>query len=252
MIALNGHKITPTIFPDKTSQVWKISGDSLYDNYNIITWEFENEAEFLHVAQLKDLVSKMKDSVPIHLNMPYLPYARQDKDISNNSTFALHTFASLLNSLNFASVEVVDPHNLELSKILINNLEVDTPEDDIRNLLRELKALPVYPDKGAASRYGAMSHDVVCDKIREPLTGAIIGLTVNGLVARVPYLIVDDICDGGKTFIEVAKKLYEAGATEVHLYVSHGIFSKGLQVLRDAGIKRIFTHKGEVESNVLL
>jgi hypothetical protein len=31
----------------------------------------------------------------------------------------------------------------------------------------------------------------------------------------------------------------------VHLYVTHGIFSRGLAPLRESGIKRIFTHKGE-------
>jgi len=36
------------------------------------------------------------------------------------------------------------------------------------------------------------------------------------------------------------------GAKDVALYVSHGIFSKGLEPLREGGIKRIFTKDGEV------
>lgn len=58
--------------------------------------------------------------------------------------------------------------------------------------------------------------------------------------------IVDDICDGGRTFIEAAKLLQRLEPKEIHLYVSHGIFSKGLKVLTEAGISKIFTHKGEV------
>jgi len=59
---------------------------------------------------------------------------------------------------------------------------------------------------------------------------------------------VDDICDGGRTFIESAGLLREAyPEADIHLYVSHGIFSKGTDVLFDAGIKTIHTIKGEVK-----
>ena len=48
------------------------------------------------------------------------------------------------------------------------------------------------------------------------------------------------------TFKLMAEQLYREGAEDVHLFCTHGIFSKGLQTLRDSGIKRIFTHRGEV------
>lgn len=246
MIKLNGHIVTPTIFPDKTSQVWKVPTEYFHAPDNVITWEFENEAELLHVAQLKSLVYRVTGFWNVVLELPYLPYARQDKEYSNMATFALRTFAELLNSLGFHTVKVFDAHNPHLSQELILNLEIETP--DVAPILKELNAALAYPDKGAAKRYGNIKRStIVFDKVREPLTGEITGLTtVEGLVARIPYLIQDDLCDGGRTFIEVAKKLYELGATEVHLYVSHGIFSKGLEPLREAGIRRIFTHKGEV------
>ena len=44
-------------------------------------------------------------------------------------------------------------------------------------------------------------------------------------------LIVDDICDGGRTFIELAKVLRAKGAETVDLYTTHGIYSKGTKVL---------------------
>ena len=45
-------------------------------------------------------------------------------------------------------------------------------------------------------------------------------------------MIVDDICDGGQTFIELAKALEKQGAHQIFLYVTHGIFSKGLDTLK--------------------
>ena len=106
MITLNGHVITPTIFPDGTSQVWKID-DSLFTTLTkesgfmkIITsfdiiWVFESEAELFHIAQLRDLLdSTAGKKVNVNLHMPFLPYGRQDKVIDNDNTFAKHTFFS--------------------------------------------------------------------------------------------------------------------------------------------------------------
>src|SRR6267142_4671934 len=239
MIKLNGHIITPTVFPDKTSQVWKIPEPYFGPKLNVITWEFENEGEFMQVAQLRDLLA-IRFFSKVILELPYLPYARQDKEITNESTFALYPFALLLNSLRFNEIRIVDPHNLKLTSHLINNVTYTIP--NVSLLLKKLKAQPVYPDLGAAKRYNAPLTALRCEKVREPLTGVITGVrVVGGKVQKKSYLIIDDICDGGRTFIEVAKKLYNLGAKEVHLYISHGIFSKGLEPLREAGIKRIFT-----------
>jgi ribose-phosphate pyrophosphokinase len=247
MIKLNGYLITPTIFPDKTSQVWKIDEQFIGDVYPTITWEFENEAEFLHVAQLKFLLDHTLGFKDATLELPYLPYARQDKPVTNTSTFAFMPFVHLLNSLGFKQVKVFDPHNVELAQKCIENVKIEMPHHEL--FLKELNAMPVYPDYGASLRYHAADRGVIVfDKDREPLTGVIRGISlVEGIIEHCSYLIIDDLCDGGRTFIEVAKKLYEGGAKEVHLYVSHGIFSKGLEPLREAGIKRIFTRKGEVK-----
>ena len=56
--------------------------------------------------------------------------------------------------------------------------------------------------------------------------------------------MIDDICDGGRTFIECAKLLKAAGVGSMALYVSHGIFSKGLDPLENAGFTQVFTKEG--------
>jgi len=52
-------------------------------------------------------------------------------------------------------------------------------------------------------------------------------------------LIVDDICDGGGTFMGLAEKLQEKQAGHLFLAVSHGIFSQGLSELQKH-FKQIF------------
>lgn len=254
MITLHAGEHTPvdvkaTIFPDKTSQVWCLPESLLQEIYKenkcTVTWNFEKEEEFLHLSQLKMLLDTYTENV--FLEMPYLPYARQDKRIDNNATFSLHTFAKLLNTLNFNEVKVVDAHSIRAFEI--KNLEVVSARKYILQALDATKAsLILFPDSGAMKRYSAYNLQDYCyaTKVRNQLTGKIERLDIHGDVKDQNLLVVDDLCDGGATFILVAKEALAQGAKEVNLYVSHGIFSQGVDVLRNAGINRIFTYKGEV------
>jgi ribose-phosphate pyrophosphokinase len=45
-------------------------------------------------------------------------------------------------------------------------------------------------------------------------------------------VIIDDICDGGRTFAELGAQLKEQGAALVFLIVTHGILSYGEEQLK--------------------
>lgn len=256
MIYLNDTSAIPTVFPDGTSQVWKLPDAILLDSLNFfIRWEFESEAEFLHLAQLKTLLDTQY-GVPVFLEMPYLPYARQDKRPGNSRTFALHTFAKLLNSLAFTKVVFLDAHSAVATKLIENSVSYMPTYMPtywyVRDVLRPTCVF--FPDIGARTRYTAETFSMRnvghADKIRDQATGQILSYEVaynsKDFVPGADILIIDDICDGGATFVLLANALYAAGAKNVMLFVTHGIFSKGLQPLTEAGISRIFTHKGEV------
>lgn len=247
MIQLNGFDVKPTVFPDGTSQVWKLDRDAFRPFVNTILWKFDGEAEFMHLAQLVDLV-RIRSIGRLDLIIPFLPYARQDKDISNEATFALKTFTRLLNSLSIDMIVCVDPHSG--ASFEIENLHVTYPKAEVSEAIEQTRSdLVCYPDRGAFEKYW---HEyrfpyMHAEKTRDQLSGHITGNELFGDPKDKRILIVDDICDGGMTFILLTKKLLEAGAVSVSLFVSHGIFSKGIQVLKDSGIERIFTHEGEVK-----
>lgn len=251
MITANGIQIEPTIFPDKTSQVWKIDDRILKEKTVEIVWDFESEAEFIHVAQLKYLLDFCEPRKEVSLFMPYLPYARQDKTVSNQSTFALSTFSYLLQTMNFSKVLCFDRHSDAPLSILPLKIHSVPPIQQVLKAIDDCFAdVLVYPDAGALRKYQplftGMKEHAHADKIRDQLTGEIKGLVLHGDVKGKRCLIVDDICDGGMTFIKLAHLLIANGAIEVDLYVSHGLFTKGLQVLKDAGINRIYTRKGKL------
>lgn len=179
------------------------------------------------------------DVSQINLMIPYLPYARQDRVCAAGEAFSLEVIAGIINRLGFRSVATFDVHSkvaFDLIPGLINILPhemFDCPEGiDVI----------IAPDEGAKVRAGkyALEYDrplVTCSKVRCPQTGAITGFYAPAdEVAGKSCLIVDDICDGGATFIGLGKVLLASGATSVDLLVTHGIFSRGKEVF--AGIIR--------------
>jgi ribose-phosphate pyrophosphokinase len=248
MIYLNGQPVNVTIFPDNTSQVWHIP--NLLDiKVAELTWRFSSEAEIMHLAQLKDLLDHYE--IPANLKIEYLPYGRQDKEISNETTFALHSFAKILNRMEFDYVDIVDPHS-HVALNLINDSQEMYPVSRVFKVAIETESdIMCFPDKGALEKYSVEYNNLYMpyifgQKVRDQATGNITHYQLVGECYGKNVLIVDDICDGGMTFKLLAKELLAAGAKSVVLFVSHGIFSKGTRTLFESGISRVFTQDGEV------
>lgn len=247
MIKMNGLPLNVTKFSDNTSQVWKLDEWILNEtNFVLIEWDFEHEGEFMHLVQLKYLLEDY--AVAASLKLSYLPYGRQDKNISNNKTFALLPFCNLLNSLNFQDVIIVDPHS-EIALDLIKNSRADYPTGFLSCVYDFQKIdLVCYPDKGALQKYTKI-YDypyIYGEKVRDQLTGNITSYNLVGDPKDKNILIVDDICDGGATFKILAEDLLAKGASKVVLFVTHGIFSKGVRTLFESGISKVFTKDSEI------
>lgn len=249
MIAINGEALPVTRFPDGTTQVWKLDTRHLTGEESaVVRWKFENEAEVMHLAQLSFLLQA--SGVTSFLDIEFLPYARQDKQVSNDTTFALRPFAALLNAMAWDVIAIWDPHSMAALDLIHRSHARYYTDEAKAAFATSGSTVLCLPDAGASAKYGPMFRSlplVHASKVRDQssghlMTGGLSGEPVSG--QRV--LIVDDICDGGATFIGLASKLRDAGATEVSLFVSHGIFSRGVKALTDAGIARVFIPKGEV------
>lgn len=240
-----------TIFPDGTSQVWKMKPLPFKPvEYLEILWMFENESELFHVLQLIELIVAETCVWP-SLNMPYFPYARQDKPLDNMSTFARNTFIRLLEYANLDFVKTYDVHsNIQCEDLTIKN---EDPIAFIAYAIEKSKAnVIVFPDAGAEGRYSDMIPEhmprVVIQKKRDQQTGALLSFHLDDYGNKFlkensgsRMLIVDDIADGGGTFIGAADLLLGYGPENLALAVSHGLFSKGKDVLYNAGINEIYT-----------
>lgn len=234
-----------TTFPDLTSQVWKLNPEPQADSKGFtLLWTFESEVELIHVLQLAFLL-KTKFKGPLKLKAPYLPYARQDKEVSPSTTWALHFFAKLIKDAGIDSVETFDQHS---PLYFISQ----SPQLFHKSVIHH--DFVCFPDKGARSRYPHLeAHAFIdCEKVRDQSTGQITGMTVTTrgqVLSGKTVIIIDDICDGGRTFTEVAKKLNDLNVAQIDLAVSHGLFSQGREVLHQAGIKKIYTTNSLIKNS---
>jgi len=193
---------------------------------------------FMVIDAVKNMVAGYKNAnyitnhIPIKLFLPYVPFARQDRYTTTTGTFSLKIFADILNSFNLDLVKVSDVHS-NVAELLINNIDTSKSPSYNRIIKDKQNVVVIAPDAGAekrayafAEKYG-IEHVAVCSKRRNAKTGEIIGYSLPQDLPEDKHLIVvDDMCDGGRTFIELAKKL-PINRKSLSLIVTHGIFSKG-------------------------
>ena len=184
----------------------------------------------------------------INLTMPYLPYARQDRVTVPGESHSLRVFSDLINSQNYKHVTVWDVHS-DVALATINNvinftqdvfLNKVIPGRSSRTTAMLYKPVLVAPDAGAIKKTAALAKIYDCpyvraDKTRDPATGKLTGAVVYTQdIENKEFLIVDDICDGGRTFLTLCELLRRYTTGKVSLYVTHGIFSGGYTELAEA------------------
>jgi ribose-phosphate pyrophosphokinase len=184
----------------------------------------------------------------INLCIPYFPGARQDRVMVPGEPLTVKVYANIINSLRCNKVIVFDPHS-DVAPALLDNVQVISNHAFISRVL-QLIGSPVKlvaPDGGALKKIYKLSaylgvHNVTeCGKSRDVATGKLGGFKVyEDDLAGADCLIVDDISDGGGTFIGLAEALRAKNAGKLYLAVSHGIFSKGFDVLAQS-FETIFT-----------
>lgn len=200
-----------------------------------------NSDDVMCLLMTVDAIRRKDLATKIHLTIPYFPYARQDRVCNEGEAFSVSVMAGLINRLNCHSVTVFDPHS-KTTPDLLKNCRIVTQADILENsgvakAIKEKDLWLVAPDAGAEMKTRAVSERlkvaaIYCTKTRDPKTRNITQTHIPEGVEGKDFMILDDICDGGRTFIQLASALKKAGANKLYLYVTHGIFSQGLDVLK--------------------
>lgn len=232
-IKFSGGEVQPRLLepPGKVSEI-KITAR---------IWSSDDLMELLLVTEACQDVWR---AAPIHLVLPYLPYARQDRACHPGEAFSLNLMCRLLIRTYYASIEIWDPHSNVTRQLLGANANYRSAQEFVRLIpLNWPSTVIVAPDHGAFQRAVECAASLECQmicatKTRDPNTGELgeprISATPNEILRDPDFLIVDDICDGGRTFVNLAKVLRPLTEGKIYLYVTHGIFSAGFSQLREA------------------
>lgn len=201
--------------------------------------QLQNSNDVMALLMATDALRMEFPLAKFMLDLPYIPYARQDRVCNAGEALSIKVFGRLINSLKYDMVQVTDPHSA-VSLACIDNVSVRDQYSvfgDIKLSFNDVTI--VAPDQGAtkkceefAKKVGAAGV-ITCSKTRNLADGKIIGMTVDGPgdMSHLNLLVLDDICDGGRTFIELALLLEARNPMTLELAVTHGIFSKGVDVV---------------------
>ncbi|TAL29063.1 MAG: ribose-phosphate pyrophosphokinase [Phenylobacterium sp.] len=181
-----------------------------------------------------------RDLGPFDLILPMVPGARQDRmNATGDALFTAKSVARIINSLRLPHVVIVDPHS-DVTPGLIDRCSVIHQSSLLPIDVRDRNyAAVISPDAGAEKKAAAVAKRIGVPlvhgwKTRDVSTGQISGFGVSELPdAGSRLLIVDDICDGGGTFLGLAKAIRERGPYVIDLHVTHGLFTQGTAALLD-------------------
>ena len=233
-------------FSDGTIQINKFPsikylGGQFNQNSVLIKADILDSDGIMVLSQIKNMLDTWFKGIKIDLQFNYLPYARYDRAMKENDSFSLKAFTDIINSMNFNRVLLIDPHS-NVGQILLKNSDVIIDQLTAILLSNVITCNNSYdyivsPDFGAIKKATSISEYyniplLISLKKRDVSTGYTVfdKLLIDDSVDLTDkkLLIVDDIADGGATFINLAKGIKDLyNIKSIDLFVTHGLFSKG-------------------------
>lgn len=206
----------------------------------VIETTFRTSDDIFALGLVASTIRRMSSFSHISCTISYMMYQQDDRRFKENESFGLKFIADILNTYDIDMYEVYHPHSDKIE--LIHNVFIhDNTEfiewaiSDIQNTKKDL--IPVVwtiPDSGAFKTQFKQIEKlqypdfITCMKSRDHGTGEIKTIVNCNDLGSKEIFIVDDICLGGRTFINIAQELDKKNCGKKYLIISHGIFSHGI------------------------
>lgn len=190
-----------------------------------------NGDDLFLLMQVDDILSR--SGIDHSLFITYLMGARCDRLFSYTQALTIDIVTKVLNDTGFKSVSVLEPHSdrscryrkfIQLLDVVMESFIKLNPASYVR----------VFPDKGSSSRYNRSCYDqyIICDKTRS-VTGELSKFLIKETSLNstyLPFYLVDDLCDGGGTFLGLNELLRnQFNPSELNLVVTHAIQKSGIE-----------------------
>lgn len=208
----------------------------------IITTRLSTYDELFRLAHVVETL-RGKGINELHVRIKSLLGMRSDQ-ADENGSIQLLPITRFINSLEFVTVEVLEPHSLGTIIALKNSSPYYVPWLT-QVIPQDAYDIVVSPDAGAyksnCKREGLTKMHIPVAKYRGDDGTPYTFLPNIENIKGSRCLILDDYIDGGRSSVSLAKDLKElGGASKVILVACHGLFSYGQSALCD-GIDEIWT-----------
>ena len=198
--------------------------------------------DIIALALVKDVIDNKYVNVKTILKIDYMMYQQDDRRFKTKESFGLKVISNFINTMKWDKVEIFHPHSDKVE--FIDNCIITSNQSFVEDAILDVRSYTfnrfpywVIPDSGAFKTQFKQIENIeypnfiTCMKSRNHETGGIETVVNVGDLSGQVCFIVDDICLGGRTFIQIAQKLREKNCGELYLIISHGIFNQGIEHL---------------------
>jgi ribose-phosphate pyrophosphokinase len=236
-------------FPDGES---KIRIDDNVRNKKVIVVQSTYPPVDKHLVQLLAISHKLsEEGAEVFAVVPYLGYARQDKEFMKGEIVTLGVIAHLMRSVGIKRMVTVDIHSMQalglFSFPVYSCSSVPLLAEYIKTNYDLRKPISVSPDFGSSNRVEAFaavlkSEFVSFKKQRDRVTGEVTTEDKQlNLIGR-DAVIIDDMISTGGSVVKCAQLLKKHGAGRVMAACAHPVLVGGAaEKLKQAGVDELIS-----------
>ena len=96
----------------------------------------QNADHIMQLLMLTDALRRVAPDARLHLNMPYVPYARQDRVANPGEALSIRVFCDLINAQHYDRVIIQDPHS-DVTSALLNRVVIASPLSALQKVLAQ-------------------------------------------------------------------------------------------------------------------
>ena len=236
------------VFPDGES---KITFGRIPKNSVMLVVQSTYPPVDTNLLQALSIISQARKAASkIYAIIPYMGYARQDKQFLSGEIVTMSIVAKMLEAAGAKKIIVVDIH----SKTALNHFKIPKENvsaiPDLANYFKKMKlknALVVSPDMGGALRAkkfaGLLNADfITLKKSRNRNTGKVRIQSSKVDVSGRDLILVDDIISTGGSVIKATQFLKRQKCKRVFVACTHGLFiGDAERKIKKAGASQIIS-----------
>jgi len=204
-----------------------------------------------NLLQILSIISEVKKiSSKIYAIIPYMGYARQDRQFLNGEIATMSVVAKMLQAAGAKKAIVVDIH----SKTALRHFKIPTENvsaiPELAKYLKKLKLknpIVVSPDTGGSLRAKKFADVLKSDfitlkKSRNRKTGKVIIQSTKADVKGKDLIIIDDIISTGGSIVKATQFLKKQKCKRVFVVCTHGLLVGDAEKnIKKAGVTQIIS-----------